>query len=82
MMIDRFKDHTYNTIQLPWQLNQSCCFVSLSILSHYIGEQSSSFSPCFNGAPVALSWIPKEGEVVAVQVHDCIVSNLVIIVIE
>lgn len=82
VMMDRFKDHTYHTIQLPWQLSQSSCFVSLSMLGHYVGKQPPSFNPCFDGAPVALSWIPKEGEIIAVQVHDCLVSDMVMMVNE
>lgn len=72
-------EHTLSIVQLPWQLVPSVAVIPLTLLTHYRGlnKDSDSAKPefvypnqFFKSIPVSRRWLPRVGDIVAVQTQD------------
>ena len=73
------KEHIFSIVQLPWQLVPSVALIPLSLLTHYRGlnHETDPSTPeyvypnqFFQSIPVSRRWLPRVGDIVAVQTQD------------
>jgi len=77
-------EHVLSIVQLPWQLVPSVALIPLILLTHYRGlsKETDPTTPefvypnqFFQSIPVSRRWLPRVGDIVAVQTQDSSVTH-------